>query len=193
MNPCSIDGCNMTVHGHGLCNKHYRRLRQTGSTDDPRRQNAEERFWPRVDKSGGPYSCWAWMGCSDRYGVFRSEVGNWAHRYSYTSSVGPIPPGLHVCHTCDNPLCVNPHHLFLGTNTDNRHDSVRKNRHARGEGSGRAKLRECDIVEIRRRLDSGNTQLKIARDFGVSPATISAIKAGLIWKFVIAAKRQGVV
>ena len=88
----------------------------------------EERFWSNVDKSG---ECWLWALRVDRegYGRFKLDgryVG--AHRFAYERSVGPISDGMHVCHHCDNPRCVRPEHLFVGTASDNAQDRQRKGR-----------------------------------------------------------------
>lgn len=97
-----------------------------------------------------------------------------AHRFAYEQAHGPIGQGLHCCHHCDNRLCVNPAHLFLGTNQDNINDRVRKGRSHRnptykGEGHPKARLTVDDVVEIRRRWDAGEGQLKeIGVAFGVS-------------------------
>lgn len=97
--------------------------------------SAEERFWSRVKKSDG---CWEWTGprknSRSHYGAFFPKQGeHWAaHRYAYTLAHGPIPDGLLVCHRCDNPPCVRPDHLFLGTDRANHDDMVSKGRHAHG-------------------------------------------------------------
>jgi len=100
---------------------------------------AEKRFWEKVDKSAGPDGCWLWIAGHGRYGVFAPGVNHHscsAHRFSYELAFGPIPNGLDCLHKCDVPLCVNPKHLFLGTQTDNAHDAMKKGRLAKGIKSG---------------------------------------------------------
>lgn len=94
-------------------------------------EDAQERFWRKVDKPNGENGCWLWTGSftTPGYGQFRADGKNLStHRYAYEISRGPIPKGLLVCHHCDNPKCVRPDHLFLGTHKDNHDDSVAKGR-----------------------------------------------------------------
>lgn len=88
-------------------------------------------FWKRVDKSPHPKGCWLWTGSKNRQGygetMFRKRHLR-ANRVAYELANGPIPEGLMVLHSCDNPPCVNPDHLFLGTGTDNMQDCIRKGR-----------------------------------------------------------------
>jgi hypothetical protein len=103
------------------------------------RSDTIRRFWERVPNRPAD-ECWMWTGPRwwDGYG----RAGNrGAHRLSWIIAFGPIPDGLHVCHRCDAPLCVNPAHLFLGTNEDNRRDMLRKARHAHGPAHSEAMRR----------------------------------------------------
>ena len=99
------------------------------------RKTLEQRFWEKVDKRGDD-ECWEWTGAKTRpnaYGYFRvSGSLAVAHRVSYELAYGGIPEDKQICHTCDNPACVNPSHLFVGTHTDNMQDKVAKGRNARG-------------------------------------------------------------
>lgn len=146
----------------------------------------EERFAKYV---GTPLAdgCVPWMGHKNSlgYGQFGMNGKNVrAHRYAWEQVYGPIPDGLCVCHTCDNPPCINVEHLFLGTITDNIADKVAKERQPRGESQGTAKLTEQEVIEIRARVQAGEIQKGIASEYGVCPGTISFIVRGDTWKHV---------
>lgn len=113
-----------------------------------------KRFWNKVDKSNKD-GCWIWTGAKSNRGYGRFKIAGKLfspHRLIYEWTKGNIKNDLHVCHHCDNPSCVNPDHLFLGTPQDNALDSVRKGRmvpsKTRGEQIGISKLTECNIREI---------------------------------------------
>lgn len=126
--------------------------------------------------------CWIWMRSvdGDGYGVHYIQGRKmFAHRRSYELFVGAIDDGLFVCHRCDVPACVNPHHLFLGTCKENLHDAIRKKRFAVGEKNVKAKLTWDDVRFIRStNLSTREAMLR----FGVSKPTINQIKRGTIWK-----------
>lgn len=127
--------------------------------------------------------CWIWTAAlgNSGYGHFWAYGRpNPAHRISYQLFVGPVDD-LHVLHRCDNRLCVNPDHLFLGTIQDNTVDMVSKNRQAKGSRLGAAKLSENQIAAIRADTRS---QRKIAADYGVSHTTIGQVKSRTLWRHV---------
>lgn len=111
-----------------------------------------------------------------------------AHRASYMLHRGPIPVGMQVCHTCDRPACVNPEHLFLGTNKENSEDMFRKGRYVSSPGSsnGFARLDESQVAEIKQKLAQPyhGIQRQLAREYGVDPRTISTISTGVRWRHV---------
>lgn len=129
-------------------------------------------FWSQVEKTDG---CWTWLGRKypSGYGRFRAK---YAHRLAYELARGPIPDGLCVCHTCDNPPCVNPDHLWLGTHQDNMRDRNIKGRTAKQSGRTNARKRNASklltdqqILEIRRRYIPGQvTQIELAKEYGIS-------------------------
>lgn len=153
-------------------------------------RSIEDRFWDNVVVGD---ECWEWAGklSSAGYGTIsaggRKGAHLYAHRVSYTLLVGPIPPGLCVCHNCpggDNRGCVNPSHLFLGTQRENMMDCARKGRIARGERHGVSKLSDVKVKEIRQRVAAGERQATIVREFNLSPATISMVVHRKIWDHV---------
>jgi len=133
--------------------------------------------------------CWNWQLYKDHQGygkVFNQGKTRLAHQVAWEEAYGPIPNGLCVLHRCDNPSCVNPEHLFLGTVQENNIDRDTKGRHVPLHGSelGNARLHESDIPEIRELLASGLSQQKIADRFGVSQKTIWRIAARKAWTHV---------
>lgn len=129
--------------------------------------------------------CHIWTACRNRggYGQLTARGKQWAaHRYAWTQANGPIPEGLHVLHHCDNPSCVNPSHLFIGTVADNIRDRQLKGRHRSGEGHGRAKLTVADVQKIRAMdLCHGKVISSVAKEYGVSRGTIYKIVNGTNW------------
>lgn len=141
----------------------------------------EKRLWSKVSKTG---PCWLWNGHRSSKGYGKTHFCGkmiLTHRLSWVLFNGPMPSGLFVLHRCDNPPCVNPKHLFLGTALDNARDCVLKNRHAKGSTSGRRKLEESDIYDIRRRYVYWSGGM-LAREYNVSPSLIRRIARREIWK-----------
>ncbi len=135
---------------------------------------------------GKPDACWPWTGPMHRaYGVITDDHLRQvlAHRVSYERVHGPVPKGLNVCHRCDNPPCVNPAHLFVGTAADNTADMVHKDRQAKGSAVGTSKLTEADVPAIRA-LRHKMTNKAIAVKFGISRALVHCVMARKYWKHV---------
>lgn len=130
--------------------------------------------------------CWEWVGPRNigGYGsVPRTRHGTGvAHRVAWEREHGPIPDGMLVCHSCDNPPCVNPSHLFLGTHRDNTNDKIAKGRQARGETHRAAVLRNAQVLEIRFRAAWGQPNWAIAAWVGVSEANTSRVVRRKIWR-----------
>ena len=158
----------------------------------PKPRSVTERFWDKVQKGD---CCWVWIGWRDRngYGKIRDRTGGkfrdlFAHRVSWEVLYGPIPDGLCVLHRCDNPCCVNPKHLFLGTSADNVHDMISKGRFVvpprQGSRNGRARLTENQIVQIRDLIEQGVPRKQIAEMFGVSVSAINHIARRRRWAVV---------
>ena len=149
------------------------------------------RFWRRVSYS--PTGCWEWKGAHANYGYGQVYIGGRiqrAHRIAWEMFYGPIPPGIKVCHACDNPPCVRPDHLFLGTQADNLHDMLAKGRHftpfgsreQRGEANLTAKLTEKSVREIRRLGAYGMFQKDIAARYGITLSNVGCILRRETWK-----------
>lgn len=197
------------------CGRDALRTMAKNKDDWPRRFNQHnalsipERFWSKVDRDGpvpahmpSVGKCWVWM-ASDRrgYGVFsptRKESVS-AHRFSWVLRNGAIPAGLFVLHHCDNTRCVRPSHLWLGTNEQNRADSVRKGRvasgkrcgvythpesRARGERHGCAKINARTVRKIRAWIRRGETQRAIAVRVGLEQSTVGRIARRQNWAHV---------
>lgn len=145
-----------------------------------------DRFNMRFDRGDG---CWNWIGQLNRSGYGTISDKNkkcTASRVAYELFVGAVPAHLDVCHRCDNPRCVRPDHLFLGTHRDNMQDMLRK---GRGHGlTTRRKLDETGVREIRRRHAAGERAVDIATHFRVSRQTVYRIARGRIWKDVARAE-----
>lgn len=152
-----------------------------------------ERFWPKVLCMLGT-QCWEWQGARTPVGYGRVNSGGRGQtlvssRASWELTYGAIPVGMQVCHRCDNPPCVNPAHLFLGTDLDNRRDMMakgRENRTARviGVQQSKAKCTDESVVEMRAAWAAGESKRSLARRYALSRKTVASILSHHTWKHV---------
>lgn len=193
---CSVDDCRSKHFGKGFCFKHYRRWKVHGNPlmvaiGGKSGRTIDQRLWNRVvvDNKG----CWNWTGTKDTkgYGSIRfNKKGYWVHRFAWQLTYGEIPVSLMVCHRCDNPSCINPAHLFLGTAKDNSIDMMQKNRGGkgrfiRGHLPYNTKFTEEVIREIRSRYSKeAVTQTQLAQYYGTSQGHITNIVNGRAWSRV---------
>lgn len=180
---CSIEDCDRPHRAKGLCAGHYRRQSQGQDLAAPMYTPGGDRtarVMARVD-IGGPDECWEWTGhrLPSGYGTYSTGMfgTRLAARIVWTLLRGPIPDGKLICHHCDNPPCVNPAHLFVGTMADNMRDMALKGRQV-------SKLSEVDVIEIRRLLAQGVKKRPLARWYGVSQRAVQFIADGLTWRHV---------
>lgn len=179
------------------------------------RQRPIDRFMTKVQFN--PTGCWPWQaGLAHGYGIFSAgrQRSKRAHRWIYQYLFGPIEPSLYVCHRCDNPRCVRPSHLFVGTAEDNNRDAMAKGRkisgdahyarqkphllargdrngarakpasRARGTAHGLAKLTEPLVIEIRRLHAGGVTNVILAAQFSVSKSAIQGVTSRSTWTHI---------
>lgn len=183
---CRVGGCEGTHYAYGYCRRHYRHVQRHGTPCPP---SIRERLSQGSERHG---SCLLWTG--SRYPNGYGRIGyqgrdRMAHRLAYELHHGPIPDGLYVCHHCDTPNCIEPSHLFVGTQADNLDDMRRKGRWAardrRGESNARAKTTETEVRIVKRlRQNTDLTCPVIADCVGLPLGIVEAISAGRTWKHV---------
>jgi hypothetical protein len=187
MRICSVQDCTTAVGSHGArgwCPTHYKRWRKNGDPTKLRfihdgASDHERLMW--YAKTNPDNQCWEWQGSRDHSGYGRvsgTRTPRISSRVAYETWVGPIPDGHHVCHTCDNPPCINPDHLFVGLPKDNTHDMIDKQRGLHGERHHWHRLTDEQVHAIRYLSDQGIQQRPIAKLMGCSQAQVSNIVRG---------------
>lgn len=173
--------------GFGFCGRSCRTVyinQNRPSTAKP----IDSRFWAKVNKIEDENSCWEWIKVNrhDGYGsIFFRGRNRVAHRVSWIINIGEIPENMYVCHKCDNPACVRPSHLFLGTHQDNMDDMVKKGRSHLGEAQGISKLTKEIVLKIRSEyIPRKVTMDYLAEKYNVTQGCIWSILRGKSWKHI---------
>ena len=197
MKICKVEGCEKKHKSLGLCDTHYSFYRKKGYIGQKEMRPLEDRFWEKVDKSEGlgpDGTCWEWRAYVHPSGYGQLGLGRavdgvmHTHRISYLLEHGEIPKGMLVLHKCDNRLCVNPDHLWLGTHKDNTQDMIAKGRRrkssqvVRGEGVSNSKLTE-DLVR-KMRAEPPMTFKKLGEKYGVTAGTACKVILRQTWGHV---------
>lgn len=190
---CAIEDCESKVVGWGYCQKHYIRVKKYGSPHAKKNDQStlEERFWRFVTKCGDN-DCWNWDGQKLPSGYGRISLGakilgsEGAHRVSWKlHNKKDIPDGMFVMHKCDNPSCVNPNHLSIGTPKDNTQDMIAKGRKKvvspKGEGNGKSLL---DAKKVRLIRSSTLNHAALGRQLGVSTGCVRSVRSGRTWSHI---------
>lgn len=196
MKLCTIPNCTKKHKSHGMCDTHYSYWKRTGEVGERRVKTLAERLWAKVDKSAGHGpngDCWEWRGYvhPTGYGQLAKDAGGKnvnSNRAAWIVTHGEIQDGLWVLHTCDNRLCCNPDHLWLGTPQDNTNDMIRKGRKrlpvkpARGEQISISKLTE-DMVRAMR-AEPPMTFKALGEKYGVSAGTANKVILRQLWTHI---------
>lgn len=183
-NACSIPACEDLIFRRSWCVKHYGRWQRHRNPLTLLRVLPIKRLAKHY-KANEQTGCWEWTAALTKYGYGKFDFNgdsDIAHRVAYKLFRGPIPKKMLVCHHCDNPICVNPKHLFLGTPKENMQDAMKKGRMTRGNKLWSAKLNDKQVKEI---LGSSELRSEIAIQYDVSWSTIDCIKKRKTWKHVL--------
>lgn len=199
---CELPDCEASHYARGFCARHYERFRIYGDPNMSRppimpkqnepRLSAEERFWLLVDKSEGQGpngDCWEWKAgrTPAGYGWFRVTTRQppvTALRFSLQIKLGRKVNAF-ALHTCDNPACVRPEHLYEGTARQNVKDRDDRQRTATGERHGKSKYTTIQIAQAKKLLSRNVRPIDVAKQTGLSYATVSAIKHNRYWNHIV--------
>lgn len=185
--PCTHPNCHRKQWATGLCNMHYKRQRKGQPMDNPHVRpgegvTPEQAFWANTKQLEN--GCIVYTGkATKRRGykhVHKEGVYVEAHRYAWMKLRGPIPPGMLVCHKCDNPPCCNVEHLFLGTHKDNTQDMIAKGRRPTGKAAGYKLTAEIAAI-IKARCAAGENRIELGKEFGISESQVHRIRRGIHW------------
>lgn len=189
MKACSVSGCDGKYLSKGYCCKHYQRMKKFGDPNAVIQIQGDDaaRFASYINRQEDA-DCWPWKGSITSSGYGRFGLGKKtvrAHRYAYEQAHGEISAGLFVCHLCDNPACVNPRHLWLGTPKDNVRDMLDKGRCCapRGVTHYKSKLNN-EAVKVIRHFASTTPAKTLADAYRVSHATIRDVIKQNTWRHV---------
>lgn len=200
MKSCSVAGCDNKYRAIGYCGTHWKIFKKYGSALPTcwcgelshtfagnrggstlcKQHSLLERFWQNVDVKSID-DCWEWTAARTAAGygvIYWNGVNTFAHRLSLEFDGRAVPPRFHACHKCDNPCCVNPNHLFVGSPRDNMLDKVAKGRHTYGETHYASKLSSEDVIAIREMATENVIFADIARQFGIGRSYVGEIVAG---------------
>lgn len=191
MKICSIDGCKRKYRSKGYCEIHYARYIKHGNCfDKSLGKRGEESIAERIERFSIPIpesGCIIWIGSINPRGYGTINIKDKTlriHRYIYEMTNGPIPKGLFVCHKCDVPSCINPHHLYAGTAKQNAHDRDSRGRANTPKGTDyqHSKFTEEIVLQIR---NSSESNQSLAEKYGASRAAIRKVRIGESWKHVL--------
>lgn len=184
---CAVNECGKPYYAKALCRKHWERQHRNG-TVELKISDRESTIAERLDAlqiTNGECNEFGGYRNANGYGelTYRGRL-TLAHRASYERHNGPIPDGMIVCHRCDNPPCINPDHLYVGTHADNGQDKAERRRSTRGVRNAAAKLTDDDVLTIRRLRVDGWTYARLGDRFGVGKTTIGRVVRRAIWNHV---------
>jgi hypothetical protein len=182
---CIVGDCDKRAIGFGYCSKHYTRVRRYGDPFFPGLKGGRRSKKIDFKEKNGCFIITSHELNKDGYSeiMIRGRTLK-IHRHIYEQCFGEIPRGLVIRHKCDNPSCINPEHLETGTLQENIADMISRNRQAKGSKKPFSKLRECDVIEIKKMLLDGMTNRSIAKKYQVDESIISEIKNNKAWKHV---------